>query len=119
MFSRRALGLSVLVTIRIYRFLLHFEDLYMGAQVLCHPPNVGPPMNQRLCTATVLSQSSRAQPMCSSERRATSRETIPCRACAIQNGTDLVQADKHDLILVPIEILKEMCIQTPQSEHLS
>ena len=32
-----------------------FKDLYMGVQVLCHPPNVGLPMNQRLCTAKVLS----------------------------------------------------------------
>ena len=53
--SRLAPGLSVLVSIRIYRFQLHCEDLYMGVQVLCHPPNVGPPMNQRLCTANVLS----------------------------------------------------------------
>ena len=28
----------------------------------------------------------------------------------IQNGTTLVQADKHDLVFVPIQILKEMCI---------
>ena len=62
---------------------------------------------------------SRAQPLCSSERCATSRETIPCRACAVQNGTDLVQADKHDLIMVSISIWKEMCIRTLQSEHLS
>ena len=44
-FSRLALGLSVLVSIRIYRFLLHFADLYMGVQVLCRPPDVGPPTN--------------------------------------------------------------------------
>ena len=76
----------------------------MGAQVLCHHPNFGPPMNQRLCTAKVLSSSSRAQPMCSSERRATSRETLPCWACAVQNGTNLVQADKRDLIMASIKI---------------
>jgi hypothetical protein len=34
--------------------------------------------------------------MCSSESCATGRETSPCGACAVQNGTDLVQADKHD-----------------------
>ena len=28
----------------------------------------------------------------------------------IQNGTTLVQADKHDLVFVPIQTLKEMCI---------
>ena len=87
--------------------------------MLCHPPNIGPPMNQRSCTAKVLSYSSRAQPMCSSERCATSRETIPCWACTVQNGKDLVQADKHDLIRVPIKIWKKTCIRTPQSEHLS
>ena len=70
-----------------------FADLYMGVHVLCRPLDVGPPTSQQLCTAK--------------------------RACAVLNGIDLVQADKHDLILVPIEILKEMCIQTSQSEHLS
>ena len=81
-FSRLALGLSVLVLVRIYRFLLHFADLYMGVQVLCRPPDVGPPTSQQLCIAK--------------------------RACAAQNGTDLVQADKHDLIMVSIKMLKEM-----------
>ena len=92
MFSRLALGLSVLVSIRIYRCQLHFEDLYMGVQVLCRPPDVGPPTSQQLCTAK--------------------------RACAVQNGTDLVQADKHDLIMESIKNFQKMCIQTPQSEHL-
>ena len=119
MFSRLALGLSVLVSIRNYGFQLHSEDLYMGVQVLCHPPNVGPPMNQRLCTAKVLSQSSRAQPICSSESCATSRETISCRAYAGQAGPDLIQAGEHDLITVSMKISKKICIQTPQSEHLS
>ena len=65
----------------------------MGVHVLCRPLDVGPPTSQQLCIAK--------------------------RACAVQNGTDVVQADKHDLILVPIELLTEMCIQILQSEHLS
>ena len=93
MFSRHALALSVLVSIQIYKHLLHSADLYMGVQVLCRPPDVGPPTRQQLCTAK--------------------------RACAVQNGADLVQPDKHDLITVSINILKEMCIQISQSEHLS
>ena len=90
----------------------------MGAQVVCHPPNVGPPMNQRLRTAKVLSYSERALPMCSSKLCATCRETIPYGACAAQNGTDVVQAGKHDLTLMSIRTLKKMCFQTPQSEPL-
>ena len=90
-FSRLALGLSVLVSIPIYRLRLHFADLYMGVQVLCHPPDVGPPTSQQLCTAK--------------------------RACAVQNGTDLAQADKHDLITASIKILKDMGIQASHSEH--
>ena len=92
MFSRLALGLSVLVSIRIYRFHLHFEDLYMGVQVLCRPPDVGPPTRQQLCTAK--------------------------RACAVQNGADLVQPVKHDLITVSILIFKECYYQNERDSIL-
>ena len=56
----------------------------MYVQVLCRPPDVGPPTSQQLCMAQ--------------------------RACAVQNGTDLVQADTRDFIMVPMKILKEMRI---------